>query len=70
MLLKVVKIILGLLILPIGLILLVTPGPGIPLVLAGLYLIANQFESGRKWIDELKRRFRVLRGQKPSGQQE
>jgi hypothetical protein len=39
-----------------GIALLVLPGPGIPLVLAGLGVLSLEFAIARTWVDVLKRR--------------
>lgn len=44
----------------IGLVLLVAPGPGIPVIAAGLGILAIEFYWARRWLVHLRRRVRRL----------
>jgi uncharacterized protein (TIGR02611 family) len=48
---RIAVIVAGTVLLLVGLALLVLPGPGIPLVLAGLALLATQFSWARRTLD-------------------
>ncbi len=48
--------ILGFTLIAVGLVLLVLPGPGILVVLAGLAVLATQYAWARRALDEVKRR--------------
>lgn len=43
-----------------GLIMLVTPGPGILAIALGLGILSQEFERPRRWLDIMKRRFKDL----------
>jgi hypothetical protein len=53
---RVAALIGGGLLLVIGVVLLVLPGPGLLLVLAGLLILANQFPSINKYVDPVEKR--------------
>lgn len=55
----VVSVIGGTLIL-LGAIMLVTPGPGTPTILAGLGVLALEFYWARRWLVRLRRRMRSM----------
>jgi len=51
---RVVKAVFGFTLLAIGVVLLVTPGPGWVVILAGLALLAAEFLWARRLLDRLK----------------
>jgi uncharacterized protein (TIGR02611 family) len=53
---KVVKGIIGGLITLLGVVMLVTPGPGIIAILIGLSILATEFPSARRLLNKLRRR--------------
>ena len=46
--------------LALGTIMLVTPGPGSPVIAAGLGVLALEFYWARRWLVHLRRRMRQL----------
>ena len=46
--------------LALGAVMVVLPGPGIPVVAAALGLLALEFEFARRWKDKLRERMRSL----------
>jgi uncharacterized protein (TIGR02611 family) len=46
----------------LGLVMLVTPGPGIPFVAAGLGILALEFYWARRWLARLRRQLSHLAG--------
>jgi uncharacterized protein (TIGR02611 family) len=53
---KIIKGIIGGLITLIGVVMLVTPGPGILAILIGLGILATEFPSARRLLNRLRRR--------------
>ena len=43
-----------------GVVMLVTPGPGILAIALGLGILSQEFERPRIWLDYMKRRFKDL----------
>ena len=58
-----VVLVIGLLLVGAGLVMMVTPGPGIAAVLAGLALLATEFAWARKVLAYVRRRFDAARDQ-------
>jgi uncharacterized protein (TIGR02611 family) len=52
----------GSVLLVVGIALLVLPGPGIPLIIAGLALLATQFEWARRLLHWMRERVRSATG--------
>ena len=46
--------------LALGIVMLVTPGPGVPVIAAGLGVLAIEFYWARRWLVHLRRRMRQL----------
>ena len=53
---KVVVTAVGLLVLTAGLVMMVTPGPGIVGIIAGLGILATEWEFARRWLSTAKRK--------------
>jgi hypothetical protein len=53
---RVLVLIVGLVVLLAGFVMLVTPGPGIAVLLLGLTILATEFRWARYWLVTLKRR--------------
>ncbi len=53
---KVVVTAVGLLVLTAGLVMMVTPGPGIVGIIAGLGILATEWEFARRWLATAKRK--------------
>ena len=51
--------------LALGLIMLATPGPGPPVIAAGLGVLAIEFYWARRWLVRLRRGMRQLSGRDP-----
>lgn len=51
---RVLVVVLGIPIVIVGLVLLVTPGPGIPVLLAGLAILAIEFAWPRRQMDRIR----------------
>ena len=47
-------VLLGIPVLLLGLVMLVTPGPGIPVLIAGLAILSIEFEWAQRHVDRLK----------------
>ncbi|HZD69146.1 MAG TPA: PGPGW domain-containing protein [Actinomycetes bacterium] len=60
---RVVVLVVGLALVAAGLVMLVTPGPGIAAVLAGLALLATEFAWARRLLAYARRRFDAARDQ-------
>jgi uncharacterized protein (TIGR02611 family) len=58
-----VVLVIGLVLVGAGLVMMVTPGPGIAAVLAGLALLATEFAWARKVLAYVRRRFDAARDQ-------
>ncbi len=58
---KVVVAVIGGALVLVGAALMVLPGPGIPVLLAGVGVLAFEFESVRRWRDDQKNRFQRWR---------
>ncbi len=56
----------GFTLLAIGTVLLVTPGPGVPIIVAGLALLALEYAWAKRWLKKVKETGRFL-WQKASG---
>ncbi len=44
-----------------GIVMLVTPGPGIVTIVAGLAVLGTEFERPRRWVKSLRERFNLNR---------
>jgi uncharacterized protein (TIGR02611 family) len=53
---KVVVTVVGLLVLTAGLVMMVTPGPGVVGIIAGLGILATEWEFARRWLATAKRK--------------
>ena len=58
---RVLVLVVGLALVAVGLVMLVTPGPGIALVLAGLALLSTEFSWAKRLLDWFRRRFAAAR---------
>jgi hypothetical protein len=58
-----VVLVVGLVLIAAGLIMLVTPGPGIAAILAGLALLATEFDWAKRLLDWFRRRFAAARAE-------
>jgi uncharacterized protein (TIGR02611 family) len=58
-----VVLVIGLTLLAAGLVMLVTPGPGIAAVLAGLALLSTEFAWAKRLLAYVRRRFDAARDQ-------
>jgi uncharacterized protein (TIGR02611 family) len=58
-----VVLVVGLVLVAAGLVMLVTPGPGIALILAGLALLSTEFSWAKRLLDWFRRRFAAARAQ-------
>jgi uncharacterized protein (TIGR02611 family) len=68
---RLVKIVVGFTLLLLGAVLLFTPGPGWPVVFAGLVLLAAEFIWARRLLDHLKSQVdRVRTSLRPSNNSE
>ena len=47
--------------LALGVLLLVLPGPGLPITFAGLTVLATEFPLARLWLRRLRQRMKLLR---------
>ncbi|MEJ2863619.1 PGPGW domain-containing protein [Actinomycetospora flava] len=52
---RVAMTVLGVLLVAVGVLLLVLPGPGLLLVLAGLVVLANEYPWARRWTEPVRR---------------
>jgi uncharacterized protein (TIGR02611 family) len=60
---RVVVLVIGLALVAAGLVMLVIPGPGIAAILAGLALLATEFDWARRLLAHARRRFNAARDQ-------
>ncbi len=60
---RVAVLVVGLTLVAAGLVMLVTPGPGIAAILAGLALLATEFAWARRLLNSFRRRFDAARDQ-------
>jgi uncharacterized protein (TIGR02611 family) len=60
---RVVVLVVGLVLVAAGLVMLVIPGPGIAAILAGLALLATEFDWARRLLAHARRRFNAARDQ-------
>ena len=60
---RVVVLVVGLALVAAGLVMLVIPGPGIAAILAGLALLATEFDWARRLLAYARRRFNAARDQ-------
>jgi uncharacterized protein (TIGR02611 family) len=60
---RVVVLVVGLVLVAAGLVMLVIPGPGIAAILAGLALLATEFDWARRLLAYARRRFNAARDQ-------
>jgi uncharacterized protein (TIGR02611 family) len=58
-----VVLVVGLVLIAAGLVMLVTPGPGIAAILAGLALLATEFEWARRLLHWFRQRFDAARAE-------
>jgi uncharacterized protein (TIGR02611 family) len=58
-----VVLVIGLVLVGAGLILLVTPGPGIAAILAGLALLSSEFDWAKRLLNWFRRRFAAARAE-------
>lgn len=54
-------VLLGTVLIVAGIIMLVTPGPGIVTIVAGLAVLGTEFERPRRWVAQLRERFNLKR---------
>jgi uncharacterized protein (TIGR02611 family) len=58
---RMVVLVVGLVLVGAGLIMLVTPGPGIALILAGLALLSTEFDWAKRLLNWFRHRFAAAR---------
>jgi uncharacterized protein (TIGR02611 family) len=58
-----VVLVVGLVLIAAGLVMLVTPGPGIAAILGGLALLATEFEWARRLLNWFRQRFAAARAE-------
>jgi uncharacterized protein (TIGR02611 family) len=58
-----VVLVVGLVLIAAGLVMMVTPGPGIAAILAGLALLSTEFAWARRVLDWVRRRFAAARAE-------
>ncbi len=54
-------VLLGTVLIVTGVVMLVTPGPGIVAIVAGLAVLGTEFERPRRWVAHLRDRFNLKR---------
>lgn len=54
-------ILVGTVLIVAGIVMLVTPGPGIVAIVAGLAVLGTEFERPRRWVSQLRQRFNLKR---------
>ena len=55
---RIVVAVIGGTMLLLGMIMLVAPGPGIPVIIAGLGILALEFYWARRWLEHLRQQMR------------
>ncbi len=61
MLKRVAIIVVSLVLIVAGIVMLVTPGPGLVTIVAGLAVLGTEFERPRRWVKSLRQRFNLTR---------
>ncbi len=54
-------VLLGTVLIVAGIVMLVTPGPGIVAIIAGLAVLGTEYERPRRWVAHLRDRFNLKR---------
>jgi uncharacterized protein (TIGR02611 family) len=60
---RVVVLVVGLLLIAAGLVMLITPGPGIAAILAGLALLSTEFDWAKRLLNWFRHRFAAARAE-------
>jgi hypothetical protein len=69
---KAVRILSGIVLITVGFLLALplVPGPGIPLILVGLIMLADYFPWARRLVDWVKARYATISGKNRAGESE